>query len=920
MVKLSMTGSNTVYLCAQLILTSLYVLEANVLRKTRSGLQCYSCSNMTDADGCTKVLTCDPGQLCIVRRTGLDTTNRHLFEASCDTSMACVSPQMVGKRDSDCARCCSNDLCNNHCGDARDLSLATISVPIGTTTTAVPLASANIENSVLHCYSCDLMFDVKQCEHVVECQQGYMCLIHSTQVNSLHGGFQYKAGCEKEKVCQMTEILANSGYSNCAKCCNTDKCNNECNVTLTTPITTTAPSVAETQTTATTTIEATTVSSSPISSTTRTSAVPTDTTQTPHTTATTETMPTITPSTTTPPTTSPTTTTSTQTIPTTITAQTTTVPTITTPTTTPTTTTTTSQTTPQTTPTQTTPATTATTTPTTTSSTTTPITPTPIPTTPLITNAVYPTTQDVTPPLTQTPKTTTLTTPTPSATIPTVIPVSTTDITMFTTTTTTGTSVPVLQCYSCDYMDDPMSCRHSITCLPGYLCLIRSTNFNTIHGGYQFKASCENDRLCKTAATLSLSGHTNCAKCCDTDNCNNECTIEIETTIQTTTIQTTTYITTPTVIQTSSATTQTTTAAPPTPAQSTTPTSTVATPSATTTTMFLTSTPQTVTTSLTAPTISKTTKAPTTTLPSLSTQPNTSTTTTTSATSASIPSTTIQTTTTTTTARTQATSETTTVSHHPTTPDGHLHCYACANMATPQDCRHVTICSEDEVCFLYETANQHGVLFHSRCNRKQVCNVLSQAPPMHNPNTGQELCHTCCSSNLCNTHCDFSHAPTTPLAPTRPPMTTTTPPDNTLSTTLTREECEKHGYVFLPYIDLCFKLHFSNLTWNEAKHVCLVEGAKLAVVDNDAKFSVLQSMLAYEKEYNNRVVFIGGSDVYNNGGYVWENGAQLTSDYLHNKGISQVKNSRCLAFASSNHFAFSLEDCQMHNPFICTKP
>lgn len=25
-----------------------------------------------------------------------------------------------------------------------------------------------------------------------------------------------------------------------------------------------------------------------------------------------------------------------------------------------------------------------------------------------------------------------------------------------------------------------------------------------------------------------------------------------------------------------------------------------------------------------------------------------------------------------------------------------------------------------QVCFVYETANQHGVLFHSRCNKKHV--------------------------------------------------------------------------------------------------------------------------------------------------------------------------------------------------------
>ncbi|XP_052787416.1 uncharacterized protein LOC128222448 [Mya arenaria] len=251
-----------------------------------------------------------------------------------------------------------------------------------------------------------------------------------------------------------------------------------------------------------------------------------------------------------------------------------------------------------------------------------------------------------------------------------------------------------------------------------------------------------------------------------------------------------------------------------------------------------------------------------------------------------------------------------------------LHCYACGNMASPHDCNHVTICNKNEICFLYESENEiaQRKLFHSRCNTNQVCDVLQHLPPIKSNHTGIELCHTCCSTPLCNNHCDFSNHPTLPPAPTRPPPTTTTTADGIVSTTITREDCENHRYVHIPYADLCFKFHFLNHTWDEAAAVCRAEGGRVATLPTENQFTIMQTLVGITPEYRHKMVYIGAKDRHHNGTYFWDRGQEMTSQILHARGVSTITSDGCVIMTYSNGYALGIQACTLKGPFICTKP
>ncbi|XP_060566007.1 prostate stem cell antigen-like [Ruditapes philippinarum] len=122
----------------------LYLLSvALVLQLSINGtaaLQCYNCSNISDAGDCLTVTDCRAGQSCYMHKV----SSGKIVTLGCTDNQQCgVTPGLVGRgvdkrQQSQCHECCSTDKCNkNLCshltlqihftGDAHDLPPGKIS-------------------------------------------------------------------------------------------------------------------------------------------------------------------------------------------------------------------------------------------------------------------------------------------------------------------------------------------------------------------------------------------------------------------------------------------------------------------------------------------------------------------------------------------------------------------------------------------------------------------------------------------------------------------------------------------------------------------------------------------------------------------------------------------------------------------------
>ncbi|XP_077295203.1 macrophage mannose receptor 1-like [Arctopsyche grandis] len=131
-------------------------------------------------------------------------------------------------------------------------------------------------------------------------------------------------------------------------------------------------------------------------------------------------------------------------------------------------------------------------------------------------------------------------------------------------------------------------------------------------------------------------------------------------------------------------------------------------------------------------------------------------------------------------------------------------------------------------------------------------------------------------------------------------------------------------YVFFPHVDVLYKFHKDIKTWYEARNICRLENATLAIPETDTEVEVLKfifkeypaSSLKHIKNYD--YIFLGFHDIFREGEFLTESGESL--DYYYNKWEDkQPDNSDPGENCGSLHREGKLNDLDCNTPgvFIC---
>ncbi|XP_060596334.1 uncharacterized protein LOC132750383 [Ruditapes philippinarum] len=281
-------------------------------------------------------------------------------------------------------------------------------------------------------------------------------------------------------------------------------------------------------------------------------------------------------------------------------------------------------------------------------------------------------------------------------------------------------------------------------------------------------------------------------------------------------------------------------------------------------------------------------------------------------------------------------------------------CYSCEETLDPKSCRHLVTCQKGFGCMLQAVGHNADLqtVYKSSCEPDWLCNRM--------PHSSDELigkragtpevakrsstCNKCCHQHLCNGHCDKStqhvsqhHTTPTPIPTTHKTTTHTRPTTtNTFSATplhvkthaptfahaqptvhYKHENCIKHNFTSIPYINLCFKLETVSLSWTVAERWCGFYGATLAVLDEPGKFSVVETVLRYEPHFRNEVVYTGGHDQYGNGTFYWPHQRLLSLGSWSGLNF-QRSTGKCIALDGTNGFRMAFVDCDKYRKFICS--
>ncbi|XP_013191508.1 CD209 antigen-like protein D isoform X1 [Amyelois transitella] len=147
----------------------------------------------------------------------------------------------------------------------------------------------------------------------------------------------------------------------------------------------------------------------------------------------------------------------------------------------------------------------------------------------------------------------------------------------------------------------------------------------------------------------------------------------------------------------------------------------------------------------------------------------------------------------------------------------------------------------------------------------------------------------------------------------------------------TSQSLENDGYVISNELGRAYKTMYLARTWNNAKRMCIVQGAKLAVPKTEEEFKFLQQLVR-KMEYNDIIgtdykllVWVGISNIANY--TMWENvdGQNINDTGFHKwaKGNGETFSDsdlepRCVGIDAMND---GLRDfwCHHHQPYICEK-
>ncbi|XP_060073453.1 uncharacterized protein LOC132553241 [Ylistrum balloti] len=193
------------------------------------GLICMKCQNITNSGNCSNTTMCNDGEDCYAREI-VRNDGSTILEADCLSHQVCTvlhSPIVtVGRRDetkagkkhgrvvTNCNKCCTKDLCNEHICD--------VAVPTGpiSTSPANSIVTTPTSSTLRSCYTCSDVTKFTDCTVISTCAAGQQC--YTTRA-TLGGNTHYSMGCEDNQICPLYTSGSQSPF--CKQCCDSDHCN-----------------------------------------------------------------------------------------------------------------------------------------------------------------------------------------------------------------------------------------------------------------------------------------------------------------------------------------------------------------------------------------------------------------------------------------------------------------------------------------------------------------------------------------------------------------------------------------------------------------------------------------------------------------------------------------------------------------------
>ena len=124
-------------------------------------------------------------------------------------------------------------------------------------------------------------------------------------------------------------------------------------------------------------------------------------------------------------------------------------------------------------------------------------------------------------------------------------------------------------------------------------------------------------------------------------------------------------------------------------------------------------------------------------------------------------------------------------------------------------------------------------------------------------------------------------------------------------------------YMYNAELNLCWRLEKDKkMDWLTAGWHCHNEGGYLMMLDSMAKAKFIQYFLVTSANGIN-TVFVGGTDVMEEGKYHWINGKPVGTIPWNPGQPAGAKNEQCLVMEGSNEYVFHDRSCNRKYNFLC---
>ncbi|XP_076071153.1 uncharacterized protein LOC143042628 isoform X2 [Mytilus galloprovincialis] len=131
-------------------------------------------------------------------------------------------------------------------------------------------------------------------------------------------------------------------------------------------------------------------------------------------------------------------------------------------------------------------------------------------------------------------------------------------------------------------------------------------------------------------------------------------------------------------------------------------------------------------------------------------------------------------------------------------------CYHCDGALSMNECKTISICEQNQFCYIEEQFSFGERFYTTRCQYKNVCDAVSGGMPIigrkrraNKSHFRSSACNRCCSEDLCNTYCWKLNLGVTATTETTGEATTKTKTTSMATTTLkgNPEECSDINFV-----------------------------------------------------------------------------------------------------------------------------